>query len=114
MRVQNGLYFIDDDSNIEEKCRLHRYDTLCKNCRPDEAILTAHHFDDQIETFMLRILRGSSLKGLSSMKKITTMNNRTLIRPFLDIPRDEIKNYQDMQPKILSQDLSFYLVYLAQ
>mgnify|MGYP001165353971 FL=1 len=87
--------FIDDDSNIEEKCRLLRYDTLCKNCRPDEAILTAHHFDDQIETFMLRILRGSSLKGLSSMKKITTMNNRTLIRPFLDIPRDEIKNYQN-------------------
>ena len=43
-------------SNIEEQCRKERYRKLCENCEDDEVIITAHHEEDQIETFFLRLL----------------------------------------------------------
>ena len=46
-------------SNIEEQCRKERYKRLCENCEDDEIIITAHHEEDQIETFFLRLIRGS-------------------------------------------------------
>ena len=51
-------------------------------------IITAHNLEDQVETFLIRLSRGSGLKGLSSMKLITKIeNNLTLIRPLLDIKK---------------------------
>ena len=48
-------------------------------------ILTGHHREDQIETFLIRLSRGSGIQGLSSMKKISSLNGKTeLIRPLLD------------------------------
>ena len=48
-------------------------------------ILTGHHREDQIETFLIRLSRGSGVQGLSSMKKISSLNSRVkLVRPLLD------------------------------
>tara|TARA_B100000941_G_scaffold208539_1_gene152603 strand:- start:23 stop:985 length:963 start_codon:yes stop_codon:yes gene_type:complete len=84
---------IDNSSNIEEKCRIQRYNALRKHSNEGEIILTAHHLDDQIETFFLRMLRGSGIRGLSSMDMCTTLHERIVARPFLRVPKHELQNY---------------------
>ena len=97
IRHNNFNVFVDNMNNLEEKCRELRYDELSKNCEKDEVIISAHHLDDQIETFLIRMFRGSSIKGMSVMNDITVMNNIILLRPLLNITKEDIiaysKNY---------------------
>ena len=82
-------------SNIEEQCRQARYKELCGNCQNDEVIITAHHEEDQIETFFLRLMRGSGARGLSCMKSISAYGSNFILRPFLKISKEEIKKYSN-------------------
>ena len=53
--------------------------------------MTGHHRDDQIETFLIRLSRGSGIQGLSSMSKISSLSNTTkLFRPLLDEKKEEL------------------------
>jgi tRNA(Ile)-lysidine synthase len=75
----------------ENYLRNIRYDFFEK-LRQDynfDAIAVAHNADDQVETFLMRIIRGSGLSGLSAMK----FKNNFLIRPLLSITRQEILKY---------------------
>lgn len=54
-----------------------------------EFIALGHNFDDQIETFLIRLIRGSSIAGLSCIKMV----NNFYIRPMLDIKKVEILDY---------------------
>jgi len=54
------------------------------------AIVTAHHGDDQAETVLMRLLRGSGMTGLSGMQY---RNRRGHVRPLLDVTRAEIERY---------------------
>ena len=74
-------------SNIEEQCRKARYRELCENCQDDEVMITAHHEEDQIETFFLRLIRGSGARGLSCMKETSIYGSSLLSRPFLNISK---------------------------
>jgi len=93
IRHNNFNVFLDNTSNLEEKCRELRYNELSKNCRKDEVIILAHHLDDQIETFLIRMFRGSSIKGMSAMSNITVINNVILLRPLLNIKKEDIITY---------------------
>ena len=54
-------------------------------------ILTAHNLEDQVETFFIRLSRGSGLDGLSAMKKINKIENSVkLVRPLLDFKKIEL------------------------
>ena len=76
------------DKNIQAQARIVRY-TLLKNfCKKHKikTILTAHNFEDQVETFLIRLSRGSGLKGLSGMKPLSNIDKKIqLYRPLLDI-----------------------------
>ena len=53
--------------------------------------MTGHHRDDQIETFLIRLSRGSGIQGLSSMNKMTKLNQDTkLFRPLLDTNKEDL------------------------
>ena len=56
-------------------------------------LATAHHLDDQAETFLIRLGRGSGVDGLSSMAPVQTLGAMRLLRPLLDIPRAALVNY---------------------
>tara|TARA_S200000501_G_scaffold57311_1_gene47519 strand:- start:630 stop:1649 length:1020 start_codon:yes stop_codon:yes gene_type:complete len=73
--------------NIQAEARNARYNILINFCKKNniKIILTAHNLEDQVETFLMRLSRGSGLKGLSSMKPISKINNQvSLFRPLLD------------------------------
>ena len=55
-----------------------------------ENILVGHHLDDLFENFFIRILRGSGLQGLISLDRKTQKNNINLIRPLINIDKDDL------------------------
>ena len=81
------------DKNIQKNAREIRYNLLEKFCKKKKAksLIVAHHQDDQVETFLMRLSRGSGVEGLSSMNEITTLKQGTsLIRPLLDFKKNEL------------------------
>jgi tRNA(Ile)-lysidine synthase len=73
--------------NIQGLARNARYQILSTYCKKNKIsnLLTAHNLEDQVETFLIRLSRGSGLKGLSSMKFLSKIdNNINLYRPLLD------------------------------
>ena len=80
--------------NIQANARITRYDLLCEYCKKKnvKTILTAHNLEDQVETFFIRLSRGSGLRGLSSMRPLTKIDNKVnLYRPLLDIKKKFLK-----------------------
>ncbi len=77
-------------NNIQSEARVIRYNLLTNFCKKKriQTILTAHNLEDQVETFFIRLSRGSGLHGLSSIKPIIKMNrNINLVRPLLDFKK---------------------------
>lgn len=91
-------------SGVEEAARLLRYAALGEMCRKHDVqlLLTAHHRDDQAETLLLQLLRGSGVAGLSGMevanKSLDLLGDARLImaRPLLDASRDALETYASM------------------
>ena len=80
-------------SNIQKKARDIRYSMLSNYCLKNKVkyLITAHHGDDQIENFFIRLLRGSGLTGLSSMSvRAKYNNNLKIIRPFLSLEKKDL------------------------
>ncbi len=82
--------------NLEQEAREARYlifEEIATQNNISE-ILTAHHLDDQIETFFMNLMRGSGLSGLCAMPKSKALtNNIKLTRPLLEVPKSEIIEY---------------------
>ena len=80
--------------NIQKNARDMRYALLSNYCIKNKVkyLITAHHGDDQIENFFIRLLRGSGLSGLSSMsEKVKYNKNLKIIRPFLKFEKKDLK-----------------------
>ena len=78
--------------NIQSIAREKRYKLLCDRAKKYriENILVGHHLDDLFENFFIRILRGSGLQGLVSLDRETQRNNINLIRPLINIEKDDL------------------------
>ncbi|CAG7857369.1 bifunctional protein TilS/HprT [biofilm metagenome] len=77
----------------EEAARNARYAALMPLLGKDDALLVAQHVDDQLETVLLQLFRGSGLKGLSGMPSSMPFGSGLLIRPLLDVSKDDIIRY---------------------
>ncbi len=76
--------------NIQGEARYIRYKHLVDFCKKKRVntVLTAHNLEDQVETFFIRLSRGSGLTGLSSMKSLSKIDNNVyLFRPLLDVKK---------------------------
>lgn len=85
-------YAEENKVSIEMAARNLRYDYF-EEVRLNEnaqGIAVAHHRDDNIETILLNLVRGTGIRGLSGMKY---RNDSNIIRPMLDISRDEIMSF---------------------
>ncbi|MBU0727498.1 tRNA lysidine(34) synthetase TilS [Patescibacteria group bacterium] len=83
--------FIPKEGNLENNARNIRYDFLesVRKKYKADVIATGHHLDDQVETFLMHMVRGSGLRGQIGIK----YHKEKIIRPMLDIKRSEILSY---------------------
>ncbi len=79
--------------SVEAQAREARYAAMQQLMRPGDILLTAHHRDDQAETLLLNLMRGSGVRGLAAMPVIRPFAEGWLARPLLDISRAEIEAY---------------------
>ncbi|MEZ6162811.1 MAG: tRNA lysidine(34) synthetase TilS [Phycisphaerales bacterium] len=82
----------DLPGNLEANAREARYQALQQLAAEQNCpfIATAHHADDQLETLMINLMRGSGLRAMGGMDPATSLGSSVLIRPMLEITRDEI------------------------
>jgi tRNA(Ile)-lysidine synthase len=83
----------DDPAGLEAAARAQRHQVFASI--EADFVLTAHHQNDQAETFLLQLLRGAGPKGLAGMAEAQQHPGwgATLLRPLLSIPRTEIEQY---------------------
>ncbi len=76
-------------AGLPEAARIARYGLLARAAKQAGAslVVTAHTRDDQAETVLMRLLRGSGIAGLAAMAPATRRNELSLARPLLDIPK---------------------------
>ncbi|MBP5352591.1 MAG: tRNA lysidine(34) synthetase TilS [Alphaproteobacteria bacterium] len=82
-------------TGIEEAARIARYNLIQKWCDENgvKTLMTAHHLYDQIETFLMRLQRGSGLEGLCCIREVSFWNGLTVLRPFIHTKPQELQQY---------------------
>lgn len=84
---------IGSSSNLEEVARKARYEAFRSLLKEKDALLLAHHRDDQAETVLLQLFRGAGVDGLSAMLRYKTFAGATLVRPLLHYSRKNLEAY---------------------
>lgn len=81
--------------SIEQEARFKRYAFFTELARKHniDSIALGHNLDDQAETVIMRLIRGSGLSGLSAMKPAAKYDGIDIIRPLLGITREKIRKY---------------------
>ncbi len=91
--------------NLENEARNKRYEFFKELVQKYKAnyLMTAHHGDDLIETILMRLVRGSSIKGYSGFREMLDMGTYKLVRPLISVTKEDILNYLD------KNNLKYYL-----
>jgi tRNA(Ile)-lysidine synthase len=92
--------------SLEALARDARYQALQSSSNAGDLIVTGHHSDDQAETFILALKRGSGLKGLSAMQSQMALGEQLLVRPLLHISRVDIEAYANLHKLVWIEDES--------
>jgi tRNA(Ile)-lysidine synthase len=92
-------YAAEKKLSIETAARELRIDALCRIAKQNNcaAIATAHHKNDNAETVIHRLSRGTGFKGLCGIRPKTALNGTVFIRPMLRLCRSEIETYLSSQ-----------------
>ena len=97
IQIQINIYSVKINNSegfgIEAAARSARYHKLQKSIQEGEWLMTAHHQDDQLETILLRMARGTGVEGLQGIQKQFNFGRGNILRPLLDVSKNEILGY---------------------
>jgi tRNA(Ile)-lysidine synthase len=95
-------------TRLQERAREARYAALAAHALDIGAsvVVTAHHLDDQAETVLFRLARGSGISGLSGMAARTTRGGVALARPFLGVTKADLVAYCEAEGAAFLRDPS--------
>ncbi|MFJ4444157.1 tRNA lysidine(34) synthetase TilS [Pseudomonas sp. NPDC089422] len=80
-------------ASLEQAARDARYAALANVLGRGDILFTAQHRDDQAETLLFRLLRGAGLRGLAAMPSQRSLGQGNLVRPLLDVSRQQLHDY---------------------
>ena len=86
-----------DPRGPEGAARAARYAALAELVQPGDHLLTAHHEEDQAETLLLNLMRGSGAAGLAGIGALQPFGKGLLLRPLLGVPRAALEAYAAAQ-----------------
>lgn len=95
--------------NVEYAARQARYQAFCET--KSDTLILAHHMNDQIETFFLKLFRGSGIRGLKSMPVVSPCwydSDVSIVRPLLNVSRSTIEAYAALNDIQSCNDTSNY------
>ncbi|MEJ2591345.1 MAG: tRNA lysidine(34) synthetase TilS [Candidatus Thiodiazotropha sp.] len=92
--------------SLEAAARTARYQVLAGQMGAGDLLLTAQHRDDQAETLLLQLLRGSGPAGLAAMPALSRFGPGWLARPLLEYPRERLESYAREQRLAWQEDPS--------
>ena len=83
------------DDNFHNEAHAKRYNYFKELVKKYNAqyLFTAHHGDDLMETILMRIVRGSTLKGYSGFSSLVEMDGYKIVRPLIHVTKEEIIEY---------------------
>lgn len=84
---------VEQGASLEEAARAARYAAFAQSLQADEVLMLGQHQDDQVETLLLRLLRGAGVAGLQGMPQSRCEGRYLLLRPLLQISRRELEMY---------------------
>jgi tRNA(Ile)-lysidine synthase len=96
----------DSGKGLEAEARHLRYEAIAALLKPGDSLLTAHHADDQAETLLLNLMRGSGVDGLSGMPESRPLGDGFLQRPILEFQNSALRNYLQVNEIEWSEDPS--------
>jgi tRNA(Ile)-lysidine synthase len=88
----------------EAAARAARYRLLGAALTAGEALLTAHHADDQLETVLLQLLRGAGLAGLAAMPAVAPFARGVLVRPLLPLSHAQLVTFVSAERLLWVED----------
>lgn len=101
-------------NGIEEAARNVRY-TFFKKIMTEQnmdVVMTAHHQDDQVETILMKLTRGSILEQLTGIDESQSFAEGKLVRPLLNIPKEDLIAFaKDQQLEFMEDDSNFEPTY---
>ena len=82
-------------TNIENYFRESRYEEFLKIAinTNSNGVFTAHHLNDHVETFLMKITRGSGLQGMEGIKEFVELNGLKIFRPLIQIPKNILTRF---------------------
>lgn len=92
-RLMRAKIIQQSGDSLEAQAREKRYLCLAEGIDETTSVLTAHHQDDQAETVLLQLMRGSGPAGLAAMPEIKTFHLGYLGRPLLQATGDQLTHY---------------------
>ena len=96
--IETGIKIDSSETLMREA----RYEALNNDINEKEILVTAHHRDDKIETFFINLLRGTRLKGLTSI----ALKSNNIIRPMINISKSQIMKYAKVNDLYFRNDVS--------
>ncbi len=93
--IFEGYSLPDTSDNFHHESRIKRYDFFRAIAQKHQSskIVVAHHLDDQVETVLMRIVRGTSFSGYSGIKEIRYDRNVSIVRPLMGVKKEQIISY---------------------
>jgi len=88
--IQQLAFHCEVGDSLEQQARHQRYEMIAASMTSHSVLLTAHHQDDQAETFLLQLMRGAGLKGLSAMPFVKPFATGLHARPLLTTKREDL------------------------
>jgi tRNA(Ile)-lysidine synthase len=92
--------------NLEAAARHARYAALAEILAPGEVLLTAHHADDQLETVLLRLMRGAGVRGMRGIEAKRRFGPGYLARPLLAVTRQTLRAQAQAERLVWIEDPS--------
>ncbi len=91
--IRNVTVDLSNNASPEEAARSARYAAFENILEDGDQLLLAHHQDDQLETVLFRLIRGSGAKGLAGIPVTRPCGHGVILRPLLGFRRSQLRHY---------------------